>query len=44
VGVFGQIRLGVGGDLITAIDGKTVETRDALARTMEQRDRATESS
>jgi S1-C subfamily serine protease len=37
VGVFGQIRLGVGGDLITAIDGKTVETRDALARTMEQK-------
>jgi S1-C subfamily serine protease len=37
VGVFGQIRLGVGGDLITAIDGKTVETRDALTRTMEQK-------
>jgi S1-C subfamily serine protease len=37
IGVFGQYRLGIGGDLITAIDNKKVETRDALARTMEQK-------
>jgi S1-C subfamily serine protease len=37
IGVFGQVRLGVGGDLITEIDGKPVETRDALTRTVEQK-------
>ena len=35
VGVFGQVRIGIGGDLITVIDGKTVETRDALTRAVE---------
>ena len=35
VGIFGQIRIGIGGDLITAIDGKKVETRDALTRAVE---------
>jgi S1-C subfamily serine protease len=35
VGIFGQVRIGIGGDLITAIDGKTVETRDALTRAIE---------
>ncbi|MDE3197513.1 MAG: trypsin-like peptidase domain-containing protein [Acidobacteriota bacterium] len=35
VGIFGQIRIGIGGDLITAIDGKQVETRDALTRAVE---------
>ena len=30
-------RLGIGGDLITAIDNKKVETSDALTRTMEQK-------
>ncbi len=37
LGIFGQIRLGVGGDLITAIDGKQVETRDALTRAVESK-------
>jgi S1-C subfamily serine protease len=37
IGVFGQYRLGIGGDLITAIDGKTVDTRDALTRAVEQK-------
>jgi S1-C subfamily serine protease len=37
IGIFGQYRLGIGGDLITAIDGKTVETRDALTRAVEQK-------
>jgi S1-C subfamily serine protease len=37
VGIFGQVRLGVGGDLITAIDGKPVESRDALTRSLEQK-------
>jgi S1-C subfamily serine protease len=37
VGVFGQYRMGIGGDLITAIDGKQVETRDALNRAVEQK-------
>lgn len=35
VGIFGQIRIGIGGDLITEIDGKTVQTRDALTRAVE---------
>ena len=35
VGIFGQIRIGIGGDLITEIDGKKVETRDALTRAVE---------
>jgi S1-C subfamily serine protease len=37
VGVFGQVRIGIGGDLITAIDGKPVETRDALTRSIESK-------
>lgn len=37
IGIFGQYRLGIGGDLITAIDGKQVETRDALTRAVEQK-------
>jgi S1-C subfamily serine protease len=36
-GLFGDYTLGVGGDLITAIDGKPVETRDALSRAIEQK-------
>jgi S1-C subfamily serine protease len=37
IGVFGQYTLGIGGDLITAIDGKPIETRDALNRAVEQK-------
>jgi S1-C subfamily serine protease len=37
VGIFGQVRIGIGGDLITAIDGKEVETTDALTRVVEQK-------
>lgn len=37
VGIFGQVRIGIGGDLITAIDGKQVETQDALTRAVEQK-------
>src|SRR5215472_2020800 len=37
VGIFGQVRIGIGGDLITAIDGKDVETQDALTRAVEQK-------
>jgi len=37
IGIFGQYRLGIGGDLITAIDGKRVEIRDALTRAVEQK-------
>jgi len=37
IGIFGQYRLGIGGDLITAIDGKVVESRDALTRSVEQK-------
>ena len=37
IGVFGQYRLGIGGDLITEIDGKRVESRDALTRAVEQK-------
>jgi serine protease Do len=37
VGVFGQVRIGIGGDLITAIDGKPVESRDALSRSIESK-------
>jgi S1-C subfamily serine protease len=37
MGVFGQYRIGIGGDLITAIDGKPIETRDALTRAVEQK-------
>jgi S1-C subfamily serine protease len=35
IGVFGQYQIGIGGDLITAIDGKAVESRDALTRAVE---------
>jgi S1-C subfamily serine protease len=37
VGIFGQVRIGIGGDLITAIDGKDVERTDALTRAVEQK-------
>jgi S1-C subfamily serine protease len=37
IGLFGYLTLGVGGDLITEIDGKPIETRDALTRAVEQK-------
>ena len=37
VGIFGQLRLGIGGDLITAIDGQPVERRDDLTRAVDQK-------
>ena len=35
--IVGMYRLGIGGDLITAIDGKAVEGQDALRRTLNQK-------
>jgi S1-C subfamily serine protease len=35
--IVGNYRLGVGGDLITAIDGKPVEGRDSLQRALSRK-------